>query len=232
MPLQVIEARRLYEHIAEQIANLIRTKELKPGDRLPPERLLARQLGVSRPSVREAMIALEVAGLVEVRTGAGTYVRAVPGVAFMFYGPDARDTGPGPFELTQARKLVEGEVVAQAAREITAERLDRLHEAIELMERENLEGKMSEEGDRLFHVRIAESTRNSVLMAIVEILWDRMRGPLWQQVNQLGLAPLYRVQWVEDHKEILESLRLKDSRRARRAMHRHLTNVQRILLSA
>ena len=78
MPFQSIEPRRLYRQIADQIRALIRTGEFKPGSRLPPERDLAKQLGVSRPSVREALIALEVEGLVEVRIGSGIYVRGRP----------------------------------------------------------------------------------------------------------------------------------------------------------
>ena len=76
MPLQSIEPRRLYRQIADQIGELIRSGEFEVGDRLPPERDLAVQLGVSRPSVREALIALEVQGLVEVRMGSGIYVKA------------------------------------------------------------------------------------------------------------------------------------------------------------
>jgi DNA-binding transcriptional regulator YhcF (GntR family) len=77
MPFQSIEPRRLYRQIAEQIRGLIRSGEYRPGARLPPERDLAKQLGVSRPSVREALIALEVEGLVEVRIGSGIYVHAL-----------------------------------------------------------------------------------------------------------------------------------------------------------
>jgi DNA-binding FadR family transcriptional regulator len=76
MPFQSIEPRRLYRQIADQIRGLIGSGEFPAGSRLPPERDLARQLGVSRPSVREALIALEVEGLVEVRIGSGIYVMA------------------------------------------------------------------------------------------------------------------------------------------------------------
>src|SRR5512135_382171 len=104
MPFQSIEPRRLYRQIAEQIRALIRAGEFQPGGRLPPERDLARQLGVSRPSVREALIALEVEGLVEVRIGSGIYVLG-----------EVRDGTPkgetalpaaGPFELLRARYVI------------------------------------------------------------------------------------------------------------------------------
>ena len=81
MPFQPIDSQRLYQKVADQIGELIRSGEFKPGHRLPPERDLSKQLGVSRPVVREAMIALELAGLIEVRTGAGTFVREAANAA-------------------------------------------------------------------------------------------------------------------------------------------------------
>src|SRR5450631_2937949 len=103
MPIQVVETRRLYRQIADQIAALIDGGEFKPGARLPPERDLARQLGVSRPSVREALIALEVEGYVEVRVGSGVYVIG-PGRAAR---TETLPADSGPFELIKARWLIE-----------------------------------------------------------------------------------------------------------------------------
>src|SRR5512140_1948749 len=115
MPIQAIDSDRLYRKIARQLSDLIDAGEFAPGQRLPAERELAKQFGVSRPPVREALIALEVEGKVEVRVGAGVFV-AQP-------GPAARaalsDEGEGPFELIRARRLVEGETAACAAREAT-----------------------------------------------------------------------------------------------------------------
>src|SRR6478672_2477976 len=102
MPLQAVENRRLYRQIADQIAALIDRGEYGVGQRLPPERDLAKQLGVSRPSVREALIALEVEGYVEVRIGSGVYVvERTPRAASV--EPLAEDSGP--FELIKARWL-------------------------------------------------------------------------------------------------------------------------------
>src|SRR6516225_9518829 len=115
MPIHSIEPRRLYRQIADQIRTLIRSKEFPAGSRLPPERDLARQLGVSRPSVREALIALEVEGLVEVRIGSGIYVLSTTGKA----DDDARaaaEAEAGPFELLRARYVIEGECAALAAK--------------------------------------------------------------------------------------------------------------------
>src|SRR5579859_6372563 len=99
MPLQAVDSRRLYRQIADQITSLIDRGEYASGARLPPERDLARQLGVSRPSVREALIALEVEGYVDVRVGSGVYVtRPTQSRA-------ALPADSGPFELIRARSL-------------------------------------------------------------------------------------------------------------------------------
>ena len=110
VPLQTVEPRRLYRQIAEQIAGLIAAGEFVRGARLPAERELATLLGVSRTSVREAIISLEIAGLVEVRVGTGIFVTSAPAAP-----EPGGDKGPGPFELLDARMLIEGEIAALAA---------------------------------------------------------------------------------------------------------------------
>ena len=115
MPFQSIEPRRLYRQIADQIRGLIRSGEFPAGSRLPPERDLARQLGVSRPSVREALIALEVEGMVEVRIGSGIYVLAGGQTA----GANGPEATAGPFELLRARYVIESECAALAAKSAT-----------------------------------------------------------------------------------------------------------------
>src|SRR5689334_18325649 len=112
MPLQAVDNRRLYRQIADQIAALIENGEYGSGQRLPPERDLARQLGVSRPSVREALIALEVEGYVEVRVGSGVYVLGRPRASAAPKLP----ADSGPFELIKARWLIEAECAALAAK--------------------------------------------------------------------------------------------------------------------
>src|SRR5437763_7544866 len=118
MPIHSIEPRRLYRQIADQIRTLIRSREFAAGTRLPPERDLASQLRVSRPSVREALIALEVEGLVEIRGGSGVYVRVKPNGA-----RPAPDSEWGPLELIRARALIEREVAAQAAQLATRKQI-------------------------------------------------------------------------------------------------------------
>src|ERR1700676_3411853 len=118
MPFQAVATQRLYQQVAQQISDLIRSGELPGGERLPAERDLAKRLGVSRPTIREAMVALEIAGFVEVRTGSGVYVRAAEASETNHSAdPPARfDSGPGPFDLLAARLIIEPEIAGVAAR--------------------------------------------------------------------------------------------------------------------
>ena len=118
--LRLIRPKRMYEQIAEQIEALIRDGTFDPGKRLPGERELAERIGVSRPSLREALIALETAGLIETRMGDGTYIRADIGPTPVFPLATGRDLGPGTLEQFEARRALEcaaAELAAQHASE-------------------------------------------------------------------------------------------------------------------
>ena len=142
MPLQTVESSRLYRQIAEQLRGLIAGGEFAAGQRLPAERDLARQLGVSRPSVREALIALEVEGWVEVRIGSGIYVRPAAHRSGARAPRNGNGTGTdwGPLELMRARELVEGEVAALAARHARKPQVATMAAVLERMREEVASG--------------------------------------------------------------------------------------------
>lgn len=219
-----IGADRQYQRLAAQILALIGQGEFKPGDRLPSERALAERFDVSRPSVREAIIALEVQGAVEVQGGSGIYVTQAPlaqkaAAAFM---PEA---GPGPFELLRARSLIEGEIAAVAAETRKDADLDRIFAALVDM-RENMADKVANEtADRLFHLRIAESTGNSVLLQMVTAMWDHAKGPYWVKLDEHFHTPELRLASQEDHQRVFNALLSRDAPGARAAMRAHLERV-------
>jgi DNA-binding FadR family transcriptional regulator len=117
---------RLYRQVADRLAEMIEAERLAPGARLPPERELAARLGVARSTLREAMIALEIAGRVAIRTGSGIYVMETEEVP-------APDLGAGPLELLDARELIEGEVAARAAASVDAGGLLEIEATVEAM---------------------------------------------------------------------------------------------------
>jgi DNA-binding FadR family transcriptional regulator len=222
MPLQTVENRRLYRQIADQIAALIEKGEYAAGGRLPPERDLARQLGVSRPSVREALIALEVEGYVDVRVGSGVYVQAVRPVA----RASALSSDSGPFELIRARSLIEGECAAMAAREATRAQLRAIEEALDRMQAER-EGGDPLANDRLFHLRIAEATGNSALALAVQTLWDQRMGPLFLRLEHHFDSPELWGVAIREHREVLAAIQKHDAAGARSAMRRHMRHAAR-----
>jgi DNA-binding FadR family transcriptional regulator len=225
MPFQAIETQRLYQQVAEQIGALIRRGEFPSGHRLPPERDLARSLGVSRPVVREAMVALEIAGLVEVRTGSGAYVRAPRGDE----APALDDAGPSPFDLIRARMLIEGEI-AFAAEAATPADLKGIAETLALMERAIADGQDTKPIDRLFHMRIAAATGNTVLVSVVEGLWANMVAPVFDVLSRRTGLPDNQRTTLADHIGIVEALKRRAPAAARAAMRDHLAQVEQVLL--
>ena len=230
MPFQSIEPRRLYRQIADQIRTLIRGGEFQPGARLPPERDLARQLGVSRPSVREALIALEVEGLVEVRIGSGIYVQAVDvaaganrnGKGSGRTGHDDGGATAGPFELLRARYVIEGETAALAAKSAKKGQVQAIEDALATMKHELEDNTQPLSGDRMFHVRIAEATGNGALVAVVDMLWEDRTGPLYKQLEHHYDSPALWQSAIAEHRAVLKAIVAKDAAGARAAMQRHL----------
>jgi DNA-binding FadR family transcriptional regulator len=220
MPLQLVEPRRLYRQIADQIAGLIAAGEFLPGSRLPAERELATKLGVSRASVREAIISLEIGGLVEVRVGTGIFVTARRAPT----SGTAGDAGPGPFELLNARKLVEGEIAALSATHSTEADLEALRQSVDRMTAHVDDFAIREDADRDFHLRLAKSTGNGSLELVVEGLWNQ-RAELWGRMQQHFHTTDLAQQTIRDHAAIVRAVAAGDAAGARAAMHRHLSRV-------
>jgi GntR family transcriptional repressor for pyruvate dehydrogenase complex len=224
MPLQSIEPRRLYRQIAEQIRTLIASGEFPAGSRLPPERDLAKQLGVSRPSVREALIALEVEGLVEVRIGSGIYVLGRIGAGGRQAADGEVEATAGPFELLRARYVIESECSALAAKSARKPQIAAIEEALDQMQHEIDGGQQPLVGDRLFHLRVAEATGNGALVAVVRMLWDERAGPLYQQLQHHYDSPVLWVAAMAEHRSVLSAIAAHDVTGARAAMQRHLNH--------
>jgi GntR family transcriptional regulator, hexuronate regulon transcriptional repressor len=214
------DTRKLYRQVADSIMASIKGGDHKPGSRLPSERDLAVAYKVSRPTVREAMIALEIRGLVEARHGSGIYVTEHPPAQI-----GADDLDIGAFELTEARRLFEGEAAALAATTITDEQVAELETIIADMIKENNRKQTGEMADRRFHVAIARATRNTAITTVIENLWDiRYKSPLCrhmlERARSVGVQPR-----ISEHRRILAALKKHDPKAARAAMRDHLGRV-------
>jgi GntR family transcriptional regulator, hexuronate regulon transcriptional repressor len=215
---------RLYQEVAEKLSVSILSGNYRVGDRLPPERDLAAAHNVSRPTIREAIIALELDGLIEVRMGSGVYVKAVRPI-----GTDPVAMDVGPFELTEARLILEGEVAALAATLITDAELLELEKLLDVMEHGNRSSD-AEKADRQFHQCIADATRNGAMSTLVDSLWTiHGRSPqcvrMFEKMRAKGYRPV-----ISEHRAIFNALRTRDPNSARIAMRDHLKRVLNYLL--
>jgi len=218
---------RLYQRLAKMLHEQLASGHYAVGDRLPAERELSVVHGVSRPAVREALIALEVQGFVEVRVGSGAFVRRLPGD-----GDDRPGFAITAFELTEARMVFEGEAAALAALHITDAELAELARLIELIEQPDLAFEAAEEADRAFHLVIAHATRNAAVAMTIDQFWQiRTTSPecalLHKKARSANVRPV-----MDEHSAILNALRLRDPVKSRQAMRAHLNAVMDHLLFA
>lgn len=223
---------RLYQVVARKLGRLIEEHVGDPSWHMPSERELAEDLQVSRPVIREAVIALEMRGIVEVRGRAGIVIlaRSKRDVSFDL---GATDVGPGPFELLEARLAIESSAAALAAERATPYDLHLLEECIEQMQQEREVVLLNEKGDRAFHMTIARMTGNALIVSMIEALWaQRDESVMWAKLHEHIHAPDVRPLWIGDHHAVLSAIRLRNPDAAYKAMSRHIRNVTKELLDA
>ncbi|MDA7718745.1 FadR family transcriptional regulator [Pseudomonadales bacterium] len=209
--------KRLYKSIVDKILLSIESGEFPTGGRLPPERELAERYDVSRPTIREAIIALEALERVEVKTGSGIYVLEST------TGWKGVDSSISPFELTEARAMIEGEAAALAAVMMTNEQLAELE--IALNEMASSSPLDYEQADKNFHQIIARATGNKMLNSMIENLWYvRDNSPSVHRAYQ-AICAADGKERVREHVEIFEALKNRDDKSARTAMHQHFSRI-------
>ena len=218
MQIDTQDTQKLYQKIALAIAASITDGRYAPGQKLPSERELADELGVSRPTIRDAMIALEFQGLVEARQGSGVYVTTAAPVP-----EDSTELEVNALEWTEARRLFEGEASALSAAIATEEQLTTLERLVHAMAQSPGDDEI-ERLEREFHVFLALATDNAAIVAGVEELWDlRQQSP--HCASMLRRARNAAGNFVGEHRQIMKALRERDSRAAREAIHSHLGQV-------
>lgn len=223
MPIQTVEPQRLYRQIAEQLRQLMASGEFAVGSRLPAERDLAVQLGVSRPSVREALIALEVEGMIEVRTGSGIYVQKIAKAKSAKPPANADSSADwGPLEVMSARILVESEVAALAAQNAQKKNIQAIRAGLQQMKREASRDEVPRQGDEIFHDAIAQACGNSVLLDTVQRFWMARKGPLFERLGDYFEHPASWQAAINEHQVVLEAIEAHDATAARKAMQKHL----------
>jgi DNA-binding FadR family transcriptional regulator len=222
-----MKPKRLGEQIAEQLAAAIAAGEYPIAARLPAERELAERFAVGRPTVREALLMLELDGMVEIKTGSGVYV-----VGIHPKRARALEADISMLELIEARCLFEGESAALAAKLATEAQIAAIGAALESMIEEDRLDVPGEQADREFHVRIAQATQNAAITYVIETLWDARSGSaqVAQSLNQVraaGIKPR-----IDEHRAVFDAIVARDAEGARAAMRAHLMRVIDDLIKA
>lgn len=218
--------KRLYHSVANKILELIDSGVFPPGSRLPGERDLAAKFGVSRVAVREAEIALQAQGRLEIKVGSGAYV--LDGGNRIFKNlPKV-----GPFELTEARALFEAESAALAAPIITDEAIAELEGYIDIMSGKATGSISANDADEAFHMTIARATNNHAIIFVIDSMWKmRTEAAELQNVYQ-SVCEKDGSHREDEHREILDALKNRDPSAARAAMRAHFTRMIEALLVA
>jgi DNA-binding FadR family transcriptional regulator len=225
--LKPIKTKKIYEQIVDQIGLLVAEGQLKPGDRLPSERELVERFQVSRASIREAISALEMMGLIEVRSGEGTYIRqvnidsVVAPLAWMLF--IEKDTD---LELYEVRKILEVQAAGVAAERVQEVEIQDMYEALEVMRMDLEKHSLGEEADHHFHFTIARATHNKILIRLMNTISDTMRKTLKTSRSKLYEDRSSPERLYQEHYSIYEAIKDHDVENAQKLMLAHLVGVE------
>lgn len=219
---------RLYLVVVGRLQEAVESGVYPVGSRLPSERELSVELGVSRPVVREAIIVLESRGFVQTRHGAGVFVQSDVARGNV----TVLESDAGPFEVLEASRLLGGEIASLAAESVTGRQIAELERLVDRIADANLDKDLRQKADRSFYITLARTTENDVLVGIMGMLWDlryksRLSEYFFRRAYESGMALA-----AHDHENILDALKNRDACAARSAMRDHLTRVTENLLIA
>jgi GntR family transcriptional regulator, transcriptional repressor for pyruvate dehydrogenase complex len=225
---EVPKNRKLYMLVVDQIQNLIENQQLKPGDKLPSERDLSVELGLSRSTIREAMTALEIMGLIEVRSGLGTFVAECVQDDTEDMSDITENDSISPSDIFEARIILEPQLAKLASQRATSEDLDNLRLVVE--EAETLEDNEIEKFELLdekFHFIIANASYNDVLSKFAQNI-NKLRGSqLWGSMKIKSLKKEGRIsRYKAEHRGIYEALVIRDTNLAEYLTRKHLLDIR------
>lgn len=226
MRLRAVKQHRLFQDIVGQIRRLLDDGRLKPGDQLPPERELSETFQVSRASVREAIRALESMGLIEIRSGEGTYVASPADSLISPLASAFRLRKDALREIFEARRIVEPEIAALAAQRATPSQVKELEAILKDQARQIAKGETGMEADTVFHSTLAQAAGNKVFLRLDDAMVDSLREARERSLQSHGRP----ARSLAGHREILDAIRARDPAKARKAMLKHLEAIERNIL--
>ena len=222
-----VKSQKLYINIVDQIKDLIKKGDLKPGDKLPPEQELAEKFNVSRPLVREALCALEILGITEARRGKGNYIRDNLINLYLVREVEELEKEIDPIELLEARKLIESEITKMAA--VNAKEKDylKLRKTFNEIKKNKNDISTIMKLDKKFHISIAKIANNSILFSIMIFLTEGKRGKLWKKLEEKSWATPNRFEkYSLEHAEIIKAIKDNNKIAAKEAMDKHISGIE------
>lgn len=223
-PMSRVQRPRLYEQLTQQILAYVESEKLGPGDRLPAERDLAEDLGVSRATLSQALVALEVLGVIDVQHGTGAVLVYRPSIASVIRA--LREHENRIPDIVEARETLEVKLATLAAERRTDEDLDHIESALSIMEREIAEGGRGEHGDELFHQAVTASAHSSVLEQLMVFIGEMVLETRLESLGQPGRPE----RSLQSHRRILEAIEAGDADAAATAMEDHIEMVSDVAL--
>lgn len=221
--LRAVKQKRIYQDIVTQIQQLLADGRLKPGFQLPSERELSELFQVSRASVREAIRALDSMGLVEIRSGEGTYVASTVESVLSPLAFAIRQQRDGHREIFEARRIVEPEIAALAAERANPSEVRRLGAILEEQARQISGGETGVEADSAFHSTLAQAAKNKVFLRLDDAMVQSLR-----EIRERSLQTNGRpARSLAGHQKILKAIQARDPAKARQAMLEHLEAIER-----
>ncbi|MFC0273470.1 FadR/GntR family transcriptional regulator [Metabacillus herbersteinensis] len=223
--------KKTYQVVVDQIKEYFLNGELKPGDKLPTERELANLFNVSRTSVREALKKLEIKGLIEIRQGSGSFIKTSESSTLTV---DLSSTIIHAekkliYEILELRRVLEVECAFLASRRATSEDLERIREALEMMDRSKNDVELGLQADVSFHINIVRASHNSIFLQLIQTLSEHMHNTI-QATRRHRLANPERVQdTIDEHKEIYLAIASGDADLAKHLMEKHITQIRKEL---
>jgi GntR family transcriptional repressor for pyruvate dehydrogenase complex len=222
--LERVTRPRLYEQLVEQILSYIESAQLRPGDLLPAERDLAERLGVSRATLAQALVALEVLGVIDVQHGTGAVLARRPSVASVIKGlREHRSRLP---EIVEARSTLEVKLASLAAARRTDEDLAAIDKALDVMALEIKDGDRGARGDELFHEAVTAAAHSSVLAQLMAFIAEMILETRMESLGQPGRPE----QSLASHRKIADAIRGQDAEGAAEAMLAHIELVSDVEL--
>ncbi len=223
-PLGRIARPRLYEQLVEQLLGYIESARLRPGDLLPAERDLAERLGVSRATLAQALVALEVLGVIDVQHGTGAVLRHRASVATVIKG--LREHQSRLPDIVEARSTLEVRLAALAAERRTEEDLAAIDHALESMRAEIDGGDRGAHGDELFHQSVTAAAHSPVMAQLMAFIAEMVLETRLESLAQPGRPE----QSLTSHRSIAAAIRAQDATAAADAMHEHIELVSDVAL--